>query len=52
MSSIVSARPPGGRQRDPDLTPAKEPGALGLTSAASRMPTIKALMIATLGPRS
>jgi len=33
MSSTVSARPPGGRQRDPDLTPAKEPGALGLTSA-------------------
>ena len=33
MSSTVSARPPGGRQRDPDLPPAKEPGALGLTSA-------------------
>jgi basic amino acid/polyamine antiporter, APA family len=36
MSSAVSARPPGGQHRDPELPPAKDPpkaGALGLTSA-------------------
>src|SRR5580700_654147 len=36
MSSAVSARPPGGQHRDPELTPAKDQpkaGALGLTSA-------------------
>src|SRR6202050_441928 len=36
MSSAVSARPPGGQHRDPELTPTKDQpktGALGLTSA-------------------
>jgi len=35
MSSAVSARPPGGRHRDPELTPKDEQnaGVLGLTSA-------------------
>ncbi|MGA8457645.1 MAG: amino acid permease [Streptosporangiaceae bacterium] len=36
MSSAVSARPPGGQHRDPELTPTKgqpKTGALGLTSA-------------------